>query len=364
MTKPAHETFITIEETLADAVRAIVEAKTQTIADDARAAWDAGKPEQARHIIDSFTLHGAFDALRPRLVEIALNAVLFGGSRHKPVHETVWLQDPTVPHDAEKGADLFITILERDGAEIVRKRLHRFIDEATGRTDDQYELFRKAEMTIDEFAQRINEVANGTATAIVDIAANVSTSRLASYGFLAQAQEDGLTRYQISAVLDERTCPVCAYMHGKVMDVSAAFDQTQEALSTSDPEELRRIAPWPKQDAASLRDLYDMTADELQDEGYGTPPFHPRCRCILVPVGEVKDPMSDATAQRQRDLFGALVEDKPVSSEYDRLAELIAGVADDATRDVLFTALDAEEFDLIEQYFNTGRLPAALKKPA
>ena len=50
---------------------------------------------------------------------------------------------------------------------------------------------------------------------VADIGANLTTSRLASYGFLAEASGDGVTTYKISSVNDDNVCPVCDALDGE-----------------------------------------------------------------------------------------------------------------------------------------------------
>ena len=129
---------------------------------------------------------------------------------------------------------------------------------------------------------------------LVDIGANLTTSRLVSLGFLAEAVERNITTYQVSEVLDERTCPVCRQMHGKTFQVAHEHSRLMTVLGTSDPKELRNIAPWPRQNKAGLDALRGMSSEEMQAAGFGSPPYHPMCRGLLVLNGNV----TEATVMR------------------------------------------------------------------
>ena len=117
---------------------------------------------------------------------------------------------------------------------------------------------------------------------VIDIAASLQSSRLASYGFLTEAIMKGAGTYVISEQLDSRTCPVCEQMHGQTFEVAPAVSKLDGILRVDDPQALMYLAPWPKQDKESIETLKGMSAEELVDAGYDTPPYHPRCRGMLT----------------------------------------------------------------------------------
>jgi hypothetical protein len=63
---------------------------------------------------------------------------------------------------------------------------------------------------VGELGNKLNGIVFGTGTGLIDVAGNLVTSRLVSYGFLAQATEVGADTYQVTEMLDERICPVWA----------------------------------------------------------------------------------------------------------------------------------------------------------
>jgi uncharacterized protein with gpF-like domain len=140
------------------------------------------------------------------------------------------------------------------------------------------------DLTIEELGAALSAAVMGSARMVSDIGANLVTSRLAAYGFLAEAKNDGVTEYQMSAVLDERTCAFCESMDGKVFEVSKAFQRVEAVLSMDDPEELKIAAPWPDQSEEGSEEWMDASRDELAAMGYDVGPYHPGCRCIPIPV--------------------------------------------------------------------------------
>lgn len=115
---------------------------------------------------------------------------------------------------------------------------------------------------------------------------SLHTSRLAAWGFTAEAEVMGYERYQLVAVLDNRTSEFCRMIDGRTFEVAAARKKLDEVLSAQDPEDLRTLQPWPKQDQKSIGEFMEMGEDELAAEGLMIPPFHPHCRTILAKIGK------------------------------------------------------------------------------
>jgi len=152
-------------------------------------------------------------------------------------------------------------------------------------------VLRKADKAL---ADMLNDAVLKGKKMPISTAAGLTTSRLISLGFLDQAIQDGHQQYQVTEVLDDRTCPVCQYMHGKIFNVSAQHARAMQALGTDDPAHLKTIAPWPGQSGDDMAELQGMSIAEMQDNGYGSPPYHPGCRGFLVPLGSVDTPFRSA----------------------------------------------------------------------
>jgi hypothetical protein len=141
----------------------------------------------------------------------------------------------------------------------------------------------------DSLADRLNDAVMGSGKAVIDLGANLTTSRLVTFGYLAEAKERKITTYQVAEVLDDHICPVCKYMHGKTFSVEEEYSRVLRTLTTQNPQELRSIAPWPKQSRAGLRELNGKSIKQLQSDGLGSPPYHPGCRGIVVNEGTVTE---------------------------------------------------------------------------
>jgi SPP1 gp7 family putative phage head morphogenesis protein len=129
---------------------------------------------------------------------------------------------------------------------------------------------------------------------------------------LSAFAEAGIERYRIEAVLDERTTPVCRFLHGKVFSVGSGL-RTFERVETN-PSALKDITPWVREGPnpeTGRRELYvnrdgerlpvaevvrsgvgakddqgDFRAmrgnQELADLGLSFPPWHGLCRSSLT----------------------------------------------------------------------------------
>lgn len=128
---------------------------------------------------------------------------------------------------------------------------------------------------------------NDAGDAFFDLASSLHTSRVSSYGFTAEALALGYEEYQINEQLDSHICPVCAEMHGKTFKVADARALLGIALRVENPDDLKSLQPWPKQDKATVESIKSMTPEELVSNHWHIPPFHPKCRGLLGRVGKV-----------------------------------------------------------------------------
>lgn len=152
-----------------------------------------------------------------------------------------------------------------------RRRMLNLIDRAM--------RFEKAAEPIDPeaLANDINRFLRGEIRRVVDVSANITGTRVASYGMLHEARARGISRYRIDAVLDDRTTDICRNMHGRIFTVEAAYSRTQSLLSITDPNTLKSRAPFP-----AMFELEDTSDADLQAAGIDVPPFHFLCRSVVT----------------------------------------------------------------------------------
>ena len=171
----------------------------------------------------------------------------------------------------------FEVLLKEIATEQIRKRGHKSIEKA--RREDT----KKADEVIkaDPVTVALGPIGS-LGQEFAHLASNLHTSRLNSFGFIAEALEQGFTHYQVDEVMDKRTCPVCREMNGKVFTVQQGAMQAMTMMQNDDPDSMRQLAPWPRQDKASVARLAQMDSNELAAAGLPLPPYHPSCRGIVT----------------------------------------------------------------------------------
>ncbi|MBQ6909366.1 MAG: minor capsid protein [Synergistaceae bacterium] len=119
-----------------------------------------------------------------------------------------------------------------------------------------------------------------------DVVASSALVRARSFGSIAGMEEAGIAEYEILAMGDERTCPICGEMNGKKFSVAQTREVINKVLDIQDPEKFKEAMPWqttpPKNKSES----------KLSEDGQSLPPFHGRCRCTLVMTETVRESVS------------------------------------------------------------------------
>jgi hypothetical protein len=113
-------------------------------------------------------------------------------------------------------------------------------------------------------------------------------------------EEAGFTEYEILAMMDERTCAICGEMNGRVFSVSETRKVINSVLDIQDPKAFKAAMPWQSKPAKG------MTNAKLCSSGQNLPPFHGRCRCTLIAVGERAAEENNASGNATASLDGDL----------------------------------------------------------
>lgn len=124
-----------------------------------------------------------------------------------------------------------------------------------------------------------------SAFAATEFAANLTTSRLINYGALESMLVENIGLYRIKAVMDARTSRICRTMNGRTFEVRDGIELLERALTVTSPAELKAVHPWMPSKNEQLVELAALSAPGLKERGYLVPPFHPRCRSVVVRAG-------------------------------------------------------------------------------
>jgi SPP1 gp7 family putative phage head morphogenesis protein len=197
--------------------------------------------------------------------------------------------------------DRFGRIVAGPVAQGVRDVIARGVDDGRDNQTIAEDIARVAQGTI---AQRTQDY--------YVLVASTATARARTYGELTSFQRAGIKRYTVQSVRDESTCDTCNFMHGRSFDVADAVERFDRA-ARSDPEALPDIHPFvsarkigdgvyigartrntfepiaqversargTKDQQGSFRTILDDA--RIQSLGAGCCPFHPHCRCVLIP---------------------------------------------------------------------------------
>lgn len=140
-----------------------------------------------------------------------------------------------------------------------------------------------------------------------DLTANLVTSRLVNYGALDAMRDEGIRTYQLQATLDRRTSQICRNLHGRTFTVREGYNRIEQALLTEDGNTLRTVHPWIPNKLAET--LPNISRREMTEQGWLVPPFHPRCRTIVIPaafddigvddIADAGETMTDVLVGRQ-----------------------------------------------------------------
>jgi hypothetical protein len=287
------EAYLALEETVIDLLQRAWTGHAAQLTAQIVAAAEAERYDEAHALADRIDSGAAFTKLQGRLRELAVSSLILGASNVVPVKQTLWVQGRPLPKVLGPALTQTMRQLNETMPLQVREEAHRAIDAQRRETFVQKAagelagdlLVKAADLSL---ADQLNAAVMGTGKALVTITGNLSTSRLVSYGFLSQAIERSITSYQITEVLDRRACPVCKFMHGQTFQTSEAHVHVERILTLEDPEELKVLAPWPKQDKASLAALFAKSPEDLANDRLYNPPFHPLCRGVLTKSGTVE----------------------------------------------------------------------------
>lgn len=255
-------------------------------------AIDAGDYELAFKIAENITFNAITDKLATSIGMGCSTAAIWGsdiqcggGAESRAVASDVLFAP------VENAVAQFIASLGTNAADYVRTQTATaiaLIEKSRTITKSDVGTYFKAE-TIrraadDALAALLNDAVMRGGTVQVAIGANLVTSKLVSYGSLAELQAQGAASYKWTSVLEPNTCQICRSLHGRTFETAPALHRLDMALRSQDANDLKSLTPFAPSDKDGLGKFFQMTNSALQSHGYGMPPIHPWCACYIVPV--------------------------------------------------------------------------------
>jgi len=130
-------------------------------------------------------------------------------------------------------------------------------------------------------------------------------NRARNFGGVESMVQAGVETFEIIAVMDQRTSPICRLMNGKIFRLEHAVTQRDRLIASNDPEAVKVIAPWRSPDevrsalglpkgylpplpgegqgtVAEVSKAGESDGDRLARIGMTLPPYHYHCRTTYV----------------------------------------------------------------------------------
>lgn len=169
--------------------------------------------------------------------------------------------------------------------ENVQKTIGRWFEETQGQYFDRFIVPETARLLSHEQGANLAQIGKDYKKFVEAEGywSSVSEFNSESSKVFAQVQalhEMNVTEYTIIAVMDKKTCAVCAHLHGSVWSVEEAVVKVYDML-ISEPDAAYDMHPFPPR--STPKDFEDP-----KDSPYNLPPFHPRCRCNVRSTHSVR----------------------------------------------------------------------------
>jgi len=107
--------------------------------------------------------------------------------------------------------------------------------------------------------------------------AATTVDRARNFGGVQSMVEAQVSEYEILAVMDERTSPICRFMNGKVFKVEHAVALRDAVLNAKTPEDIKAIHPWRQ-----VKEVQAWSTEKLAAGGMALPPYHYHCRTTYI----------------------------------------------------------------------------------
>lgn len=276
-----NESFLVLEKSMADRIVGAVRAYSTPIFSEIDQLLREKKFDEAVTLLNSYNPADAVHSQREMLYMIGYQALLFGAREFHATKNTYFAQNGP-PDLLDTSTDSMMTG--------VISLLNSQVVPAIGKLIEQERMLyeeEQANVVKADFVGNINNFAGKYERNNIDLGASLHTNRLSSWGFLVESELTGYTTFTVSAIIDGRTSQVCRILDGKVFHVAPAKVKLEKWLTITNPDDLKNIAPWPGSTQEALAELDAMSIDDLQANGWDTPPYHPYCRTILRKSTEV-----------------------------------------------------------------------------
>lgn len=131
----------------------------------------------------------------------------------------------------------------------------------------------------------------GTAQSYFAGMAGLARVQSASFAATTTFRQVGVQTYKISAAMDERTCPECAFMDGKEFSTTHATEHVDRIGNAKTPDAVKNVNRWMKLPAMMshagitkpTQSITPKGTASMAEAGLALPPYHFKCRCTVEP---------------------------------------------------------------------------------
>lgn len=118
-----------------------------------------------------------------------------------------------------------------------------------------------------------------------DTVANNASLLSNNIGSMITMKDAGVEKYRVVIVEDKRTSNICMAMRNRVISIDSGMRMVDQVLNFSHPNQLKTSFPWNSGRTASKIGPRTLSNNNrLAENGLGFPPYHGKCRSIVVPV--------------------------------------------------------------------------------
>jgi hypothetical protein len=319
-----NEAFIPLEGAITDAVMEAVWPRVEALAKAVAKELSQGEYSNALERVHGFSLQGVLPP-KGRLMELSHACLMFGATRIVE-EDSAHLVD--FAHELPK-VEVALRNLAFQVDNTLAAQVRGMLAQAirASQRGDQPTLTAKMEScgchsckadVLGDFVSFSTDGLKSVTQTMAQTLSSLHTSRLSSLGFAAEAEYLGITEYGIDERMDSRTCPVCSVMHGRTFTVESLRRSVDAVLSVDNPEDLRELQKWPRQDEASVKALAKASAAELAASNLNMPPYHPNCRGLTVTIADISGHQATPTYQQALGINPEIGKYKP--SKWDFIA--------------------------------------------
>jgi hypothetical protein len=166
----------------------------------------------------------------------------------------------------------------------VQNAFNRMIQDEMVTALDEYFTEGKTRVELAERLEAFLTATNPKMKGYFDLLAEHNATRIGEIGHVTGYERAGIEYAEISAVLDDRTSPLCRHLHGRLIPMTALSAQKNSLLSAAkslDVKAAMKAQPMLS-GASSAAVMLESKTSKIIAQGIGMPPYHFRCRTTTI----------------------------------------------------------------------------------